>query len=253
MSGADGILQIAVPVADLLDAPDGRRDRQLVRGERVRAIESAAGWVSVRAEADGYPGHLPEGALEEAAPVTHRVAARTTHLYPAADVKSRETEALSFGSLLEVTASRDGFAQTPLGFAPARHLLPLEEAERDPVSVAERFLGTPYLWGGNSGFGVDCSGLVQMAFAACGIPCPRDSGVQVEGLGERLDDAAPLARGDLVFWKGHVGFVAAEGMLLHANAFHMAVAVEPLGDAVERIAAQGGGPVVAHRRVGEKT
>jgi cell wall-associated NlpC family hydrolase len=237
---------VAVPVADLLAAPDGARDRQLLLGEPVTVYERRDGWAFVQAEKDGYVGYLDAAALSGAAAPTHRVAARATHVYPGPDIKRRETTALSLGARLTVTGAEGRFAPTPLGFVPLVHLAPLEVPETDPVAVAERFLGAPYLWGGNSASGIDCSGLVQAALLACGIACPGDSDMQA-ALG--VDAEGPPRRGDLLFWKGHVALVRDAGTLIHANAHHMAVAVEGIEAATVRIAAQGDGPVTAHRRV----
>ena len=160
-------------------------------------------------------------------------------------MKTRERMSLSHGARVTVTGEAGRFAETPLGFVPRVHLAPLERPEADPVAVAERFLGAPYLWGGNSAFGIDCSGLVQAALAACGIACPGDTDMQ-----ESLGDAAQGAprRGDLLFWKGHVALVRDAETLIHANAHHMAVTVEEIAAVTDRIAAAGEGPVTAHRR-----
>ena len=128
------------------------------------------------------------------------------------------------------------------GYVPAVHLKPIDDNEADFVAVAERFLGTPYLWGGKTALGLDCSGLVQVALTACGMSCPRDSDMQEAALGAAVAVAgrrSGLERGDLVFWKGHVAIVRDRANLLHANAFHMAVAIEPIADAVARIRAAG--------------
>jgi len=243
--------RVAVPVAELLRAPGGERDRQLVLGEAVVQYEIHDGWAFVEAARDGYVGYLPAGQLvDDGARPTHRVVARSTHLYPAPDFKAHEIAALSHGSRLTVTRTGPRFAQTPLGHVPRAHLAPAADPDPDPVTVAAAFLGTPYLWGGNSGFGLDCSGLVQMACLACGIACPGDSDMQEAELGAPLPQDAPLRRGDLLFWVSHVAWVEDPETLLHANAFDMAVLRDPLRNAIDRIAAQGNGPVTVRKRLG---
>ncbi|RBI85527.1 NLP/P60 hydrolase [Rhodosalinus halophilus] len=237
---------VAAPLADLLAAPEGARDRQLLLGEAVTVYERCGGWAFVQAAKDGYVGYLLEKALGPPVAATHRVAARATHVYPAPDMKRRERMALSLGARLAVTGTDGRFSETPLGFVPRAHLAPAELSENDPVSVAERFMGTPYLWGGNSAFGIDCSGLVQAALLACGIACPGDTDMQ-ESLGTAAQ--GPPRRGDLLFWKGHVALVRDAETLVHANAHHMAVTIEGIAEAIDRIAAQGEGPVTAHRRL----
>ena len=245
----EGVLrEVDQPVADLLAAPGGRRERQVVLGAGVKVYEARDGWAFVQAVADGYVGYLPEASLRGPVAATHRVTARTTHLYPEADFKAHELASLSFGSRVRVLDEGARFVETDRGFVPKAHVAPLEALERDPVAVAERFLGTPYLWGGNSGFGIDCSGLVQAACDACGIACPGDSDMQEAGLGADLGNKA-LRRGDLLFWKGHVAWVADEATILHANVYHMAVAFEGLDAALERIEEQGDGGVTARKRL----
>lgn len=243
--------RISIPLAELLRSPNGPRDRELVMGEAVTLYDIHEGWAFVEARRDGYVGYLPASALAEAPAPTHRVSARATHLYPVPDFKAHETAALSHGARLQVLSAGPRFAETPQGFVPAAHLSPVDVPETDPVSVAALFLGTPYLWGGNSSFGTDCSGLIQMACLACGLPCPGDADMQEAGLGHPLPADATLRRGDLLFWKGHVAWVAAPDMLLHANAFHMAVSYEPLEPALARIEAQGDGPVTSRKRLGD--
>ena len=239
---------VLVPVVDLLRVPGGRRERQVLAGQAVTVYDERDGWAFVQAAADGYVGYLPREALQPPIAATHRVSVRSTHAYPDADFKTHELEALSFGSLVQVIAEEGRFLETLRGFVPRAHLAPLDVPASDPVALAEQFLGTPYLWGGNSGFGIDCSGLVQAACLACGIACPGDSDMQEAALGEALGDRAP-ERGDLLFWKGHVAWVADEETLLHANVHHMAVAREGLEDALARIEAQGGGAVTARKRL----
>lgn len=242
--------RLSVPVADLLHAPHGRRERQLLLGQGVTVYEERDGWAFVQAARDGYVGYLPARSLAAAAPApTHRVVARSTQAYAAADLKSPDLESLSFGSELSVLEERNGFVETARGHVPVPHLWPLDRRAGDPVAVAERFLGTPYLWGGNSGFGIDCSGLVQAACLLCGIACPGDSDQQARMPGVTLADDAPLRRNDLLFWKGHVAWVRDPDTILHANAHHMAVAAEDLHAALARILAQGGGAVTHRKRL----
>lgn len=240
---------VAEPVVALRDQPEGKRERELLRGEAVEVFEERAGWSFVQAARDGYVGYLPSAALRAGDLPDLRVCVRATHAYVAADIKLPETMSLSFGSRLRRLEQAGSFILTDAGHVPACHLVPLTQVEADPVTVATLLLGTPYLWGGNSAFGIDCSGLVQAACLACGIACPGDSDMQAGALGQRVTEGTAAQRGDLLFWKGHVAWVAGPETILHANAHHMAVAHEGLAEAVARIAAQGGGPVTAHRRL----
>ena len=183
-------------------------------------------------------GYVSEVALAPPRAPTHRVAVPATHLYRDDDMKSPDLRHLSFGSLVTVEAEGRRFWETPEGYIPKRHLRPLDRPFTDPAAVAMLHFGVPYLWGGNSVLGIDCSGLVQAALLACGMACPGDSDLQ-QALGAEVD--GPLRRGDLVFWKGHVAMAVDEGTLIHANAHAMAVAYEPVAAAILRIEAQGDG------------
>lgn len=239
---------VAVPVADLLAAPAGARDRQLLMGDAVTVLERRGGHAFLQSAKDGYCGYVSEDALGRAFTPTHWVAAPASHLYPVADMKRHESAALSFGSRLRVVAETDRFFQTTAGFVPRAHLRPLGETFDDPAEVAMKFLGTPYLWGGNSRQGIDCSGLVQASLLASGIACPGDSDQQ-QVLGHPVAGAEALRRNDLLFWKGHVALALDESRMIHANAFRMAVTVEGIAEAIARIAAQGDGAPTALRRV----
>jgi len=239
---------IAAPLVDLREEPDGPRARQLLLGAPVAVLDRDGIWARVRADLDGYEGWVAAETLGPVITPTHCVSAPATHVYSAPDFKSPERMALSLGARLQVIGDTGRFWETPLGFVPHPHLRDLT-SEPDPVAVAERLLGTPYLWGGNSRWGIDCSGLVQLACTACGIACPGDSGPQETALGETLDADTPMRRGDLIFWKGHVAWVAGPDTILHANAYHMAVAYEPMQTAIDRIAAQGDGSVTRRARL----
>lgn len=239
---------VAVALADLCATPGGARDRQVVLGEPLVVVERRDGHCFVQMGKDGYCGWLAAGAAGPAVAATHRVAAGATHLYPEARVQAREVMALPFGARLAVAESDGKWARVAGGFVPAMHLRALGDAEGDPVAVAERFLGSPYLWGGNSRDGIDCSGLVQGAMLACGRDCPGDSDQQAR-IGEEVPEGAALRRGDLLFWKGHVAMVVDGATILHANGHSMDVRHEGMAEAIARIAAQGGGPVTARRRV----
>lgn len=243
-------MMVQQPMVNLTDAPRGARTSQLLFGERFLVLETADGFSFGMAERDGYVGYILSGALTGAEDATHWVMAPATHLYPKPDLKVAPDVALFFGSLVKVTGERDAFRRIHTGhYIPHQHLVPLAARFSDPVGIADMFLGTPYLWGGCSRWGIDCSGLVQQALIACGIDCPRDSDQQAAALGVALPEDAPLQRGDLVFWRGHVGMMASDTMLLHANAHHMAVAYEPLDEAIARIGAREFGAVTARKRL----
>lgn len=242
--------RIVQPVADLCSAPDGARERQLLFGADVLIIERRMAWTFVRAEADGYCGWVVSAVLGRPAQTTHRVAAPATHIYREASIKRGEVMGLSLGARLAVTGEEGIFAVTDLGFVPRQHLRALGDWAQDPVTVAESLLGTPYLWGGNSRNGIDCSGLVQLAFAVCGRRCPADSDQQWQSLGAVLPEDAPLERGDLMFWKGHVALICDGETLIHANGHTMSVAYEPIAEACARIAAAGEGAFLGLRRWG---
>lgn len=252
--------RISKGVADLCTSPGGDRDRQLLRGERFMVLDLSDAWAFGYAEKDGYVGWVETASLAgyPKAEPTHRVMAVRSYgkSTPGLKTMGRITP-LPHGAYLAVLSENNGWARVAWGrgtvpadiFVPVQHLAPLTSLNADPVGVAELFLGTPYLWGGNSDLGLDCSGLIQAGCLACGIPCPGDSDLQQSELGQTLADTADLRRGDLVFWEGHVAWVADRDLLLHANAYHMAVAYEPVREAIARIESQGGGAVTVRKRL----
>ncbi|MGC9369631.1 MAG: NlpC/P60 family protein [Paracoccaceae bacterium] len=238
------------PVADLLAAPGGRRERQLVWGEPFTVLERHGGFAFGQSGKDGYVGYIDETALGPVIDATHRVSVLASHAYPEPDMKSHEVMGLSFGARLRVVSASGAFFETAEGyFVPKPHLRPLNVPFADPVVVAQMHFGVPYLWGGNSSWGIDCSGLVQAALLAAGLDCPGDSDLQEAALGRALPTGTPPERGDLFFWKGHVALAVDGETMIHANAHTMSVAYEPIADAIDRIDVQGDGPLTAHKRL----
>lgn len=226
------VVQASAPVrsAPRFDAP---MDTEALFGETVTVFDEQEGWAWVQLERDRYVGYLPVDALSGVgAPATHRVWALRTYVFTAADIKSAPLMLLSLNARVSVGKAGNRLAALAGGgFVPVAHLQPLDAVEPDFVSVAERFVGTPYLWGGRTSLGTDCSGLVQLAMEAAGRSCPRDTYMQEASLGEALPltkDLSGLQRGDLVFWPGHVGIMVDERRVVHDNAHHMATTIEPL-------------------------
>ena len=235
--------RLTVPVAGLRPKPDAASgiDTELLFGEDVTVFDRADGWAWVQAQSDGYVGYLPESALADLDdPPTHHVIVPRTFVYPGPDLRFPVSTALSMGSRIAVVGEAETRGTRYFLLADGRavvanHCLPLGvHPSDDYVAIAARFLETPYLWGGRSGFGIDCSGLVQLALQMTGRAAPRDSDMQAAGLGTVIDREA-LRRGDLVFWKGHAGIMTDEKTLLHANGHTMTVALEDFEAAVKRI------------------
>ena len=240
-------MQVQRPLVDLQQAPNGARERQLGYGEGFVVVDRDDGHVFGFAEKDGYCGWLPAADLGAFAEPTHWVASVGTHLYPEPRSSSPEIEALPMGARLQVRGRVDKWAETDAGFVPFSHLRVLGEWWTDPVALAEGFLGTPYLWGGNSRAGLDCSGLTQIAHQACGLALPGDADLQ-ESAGTAIADGAALLRGDLIFWNGHVAMVVVGARLIHANGFAMSVSYEGIAACIARIGATEG-PVTSRRRL----
>jgi cell wall-associated NlpC family hydrolase len=248
-------MRIIAASAPLKRSPqaDTSLETEALHGERVTVYDEQDGWAWAQLERDQYVGYLPVLALGAPSEPTHRVAALRTHAYPGPAIKRPPRMALSLGAQVRIVGREGDFAISEDGFYLwSRSLAELGATEPDWVAAAERFLETPYLWGGRTSEGIDCSGLVQTALTAGGVASPRDSDMQEAGLGKprALDDPkAALARGDLIFWKGHVGIMRDPVTLLHANGWHMKTVSEPLAQARERIAASGGGKITSVRRL----
>ncbi|HEX7884431.1 MAG TPA: NlpC/P60 family protein [Phenylobacterium sp.] len=237
--------------AAIRSAPDGSSEQmdQLLFGERFEVLEEEGAWLFGQAARDGYVGFVEATALQPAAAMpTHRISALRTYAFAEPSIKSRALGPYSINSLVTVEAVDGKLAKVAgAGWMTAAHLSPIGEFEEDWAAVAERFVGAPYLWGGRESLGLDCSGLIQQALFACGRACPRDADQQ-QAMGAPIQ-AGDFARGDLVFWKGHVAMGLGDGRIVHANGHHMATAAEPLAEAIARIDASGAGQPTAYRRV----
>lgn len=262
-------MRVAAPVATLYNSVDPgqfRRERELLLHEVFHVLEDLTDWAFGYSARDGFVGYMARNMLADADLLspTHVIASRQSYLIAKPELKNAEAMTpISLGTALAVRTTHENGRwaevtellptlsehKTPrTAYVPAQHLRPITHLENDPAAVAERFIGTPYHWGGNSAFGIDCSGLVQAAFLACGIPCPGDSDQQQDQLGETLPKDTKPQRNDLLFWNGHVALAVSDSRLIHANAHHMAVAYEDIETAIARIEKQGDGQVTAHKR-----
>ena len=244
VSGEEFVISDAIAPLRSEPSSDAMLLTQALMGERVTIYDrNGEGFAWGQLNNDGYVGWLPDRALTKpvAAP-THKITALRTFAFPGPSIKLPPLETLVMGSVVTVIREDGAFAVTrDGGYLPRQHLGHIGHNAGDFVAVAEQFVGTPYLWGGKSSLGIDCSGLVQVALNATGIGCPRDSDMQQDGLGRELGlaESEKLRRGDLIFWKGHVAIARDADSIVHANAHHMATAIENTGDAIARIKAAG--------------
>ncbi|MEE9428956.1 MAG: NlpC/P60 family protein [Paracoccaceae bacterium] len=247
---AGDLNQTKLSITPLWRSADGQhKQRELLYGDGFTVLEKQGGFSFGQCEKDGYVGYVECSSLQESTPTTHFISNRGTHIYQSPDIKSTVLMPLSFGSRLESLGKSGEFLEIASGgFVPASHTRAAKDTFGDPVEVAELFLGTPYLWGGNSCWGIDCSGLVQVALLTCGFKSPGDSDMQEASVGAVLGNNSKIERGDLLFWEGHVAMAVDENIMIHANAHHMSVTHEPIDLAVERIFNSGGGNLTSRRR-----
>ena len=231
--------------------PDAAVDTQVLFGERVEVYDEEEGWVWVQLDNDQYVGWIAANTLwSKLSRPTHRVCVPRTFIYPGPSIKLPPLLALPLGAEVEVIERRGDFWMTTNScFIYASHLTQLDESFPDFVAIAEKLLNAPYLWGGKSWMGIDCSGLVQLSLLMRGYKAPRDSDLQEQQVGKPIDYNAGLQRGDLIFWKGHVGIMRDESSLLHANGTHMLVSSEPLSLVRDRNLQAGAGDITSYRRL----
>ncbi len=244
--------QVAHGIADLRRGPaaDTALDSQLLGGEIVTLYHQADGWAWVQNLTDGYVGYVPLQALSaEVRQPSHAVKVLGSFVYPEPDLKAPALDSLPMTGAVAVVRETDQFSELAGGgWVYRRHLAPLDEVAPDYVATALQFLGVPYLWGGRSSLGLDCSALVQIALNRAGLPCPRDSDMQAESLGEARPLDAEPERGDLIYLPDHVAIALDDWRVVHANALDMLVAIEPLADLVARVKQESGRGITAVRR-----
>jgi cell wall-associated NlpC family hydrolase len=249
-------MQVCISHADVRREPseDALTDTQALFGETLIVYEEKNGWCWAQLDRDRYVGYVwAEALTDKIVKPNYRVRSRHTLVYSGPDIKTPPVDALPFGAEVHIVAASAQFSETATGgHIYSRHLAANNRPLNDFVGLAEMFVHTPYLWGGKTDVGIDCSGLAQVALTAVGVAAPRDTDMMESMLGRPADvddRLRGLRRGDLVFWRGHVGIMQNDQTILHANAYHMAVVSEPLATARERIRVKNLSEITSIRRV----
>ena len=241
--------QNKVPFVDLLGTPDGKRNRQLIYGSKVKYFGENGGWAFIQNIYDSYVGYVPQSAIVKETEKTHTVISPLTHVFIEPNIKSKNIEMLPLAARVSGEMVENGFLETELGWISVSQLKRKTELSKDPIEVSKLLQNAPYLWGGNTPLGIDCSGLIQISLLLCGVDCPGDSDQQMNTLGQNIDIGSPRKKGDILFWKGHVAWVVNEKQILHANGYHMATVIEESNEAIERIKKQDNNNLIAHKRL----